>query len=89
MVNETLTDIGFNNYFRNVGDWFSNLTTDIIKYIASYGYNITNNQGKILTILILSMLTFFVIKVMERPLKWFIGALFIILMISVLVSLFS
>lgn len=74
-----------------VGDGVGWVTENIIKWLSQYGYNITAVQSKILTLLILGVMIYFILGVLHvarKILKWGIIVAIIFLMLSVLLSIF-
>ncbi len=74
-----------------VGDWTSLVVQKIINGLSKMGVGITDIQSKIITALILGFgiyLIFTLVSKTRKLLKWGLIILFIILIISILTSMF-
>ena len=72
------------SFFQNIGVWFSDIMIKIIQFLASFGINLTATEGKIASLLIISIIGYLSIKIMEKPIKYIIFALSILLAVSIL-----
>ncbi|MEM3075075.1 MAG: hypothetical protein QW727_04000 [Candidatus Pacearchaeota archaeon] len=77
------------SYLSIFGNKIGNLFGQIVKSISEQGMNITEIQSKIIAIIILSILLLLIIKFVnfiQKPIKWTIAFLFVLLIISVVFS---
>ena len=76
------------NSLKPIGDWFSDLMTRFIQYLSEIGINISTSQGKIINFILLLGIAYFIIKTMERPLKWILVGAILILAVSIITTFF-
>jgi len=70
-----------------VGDKFSSSMTWITQKIASLGLSLSSVQSKILNLIVLLTLAFVIAKTIQKPIKWVLVALIIILSASIAITL--
>ena len=76
----------------SIGDGLSWATQKIIHFIAMYGINLTILQSKLLLVLIFGASLYIVLSVLtiaKKFLKWGLIILLVLLLISVVVSIFA
>lgn len=69
-----------------IGNFSSGILTKIIKFLSSFGYNLTATQGKILNMLLIVGVIWLILKIVEKPAKWFFITLLVLLALSIGIS---
>lgn len=70
-----------------VGEKVSELTLKVINFLANLGLSMSETSAKIISLLILSIASFLIVKIIQKPIKWLIFVLLMILFVSVVFSL--
>ena len=74
---------------RVIGDKIAEISSGLIKKISEFGVNINEIQAKIISLLVILVIVFIVIKFVELPkkvIKYLIIALLIVLALSIIFS---
>lgn len=74
-------------YIANSGDYIGNITAKAISFISSQGLKITPTISKLITILIFLSIIFLIMKIMQKPIKYAIVVILIILSVTIGFSL--
>ena len=77
------------SFFQGIGNWFSDIMIKIIQFLASLGINLTEAQGKVVSLLVISIIGYLSIKIVGKPLRYFIVILSILLAVSILSTFFA
>lgn len=74
-------------YLANSGDYIGGIASKIISFISAQGLKITPTISKLITILIFLSVIFLIMKVMQKPIKYAIVVILIILSVAIGFSL--
>ncbi|MBU0907500.1 MAG: hypothetical protein KKE05_05080 [Nanoarchaeota archaeon] len=74
-----------------IGDWLGTATQWVISKISELGINITSLQAQVISLLIVGLAIYFVIKFLTKTrklIKWGLIVLFVFLIISIIAGMF-